>query len=531
MILNEENINLIDPEQPYPSQRAPVYADNIVATSQPLAVQAGLDVLKRGGNAVDAALAAAITLTIVEPTSNGIGSDAFAIVWDGSELTGLNGSGRAPALWTPDYFSGRRSMPQFGWDSVTVPGAVSVWVALSKRYGKIDFQSLFESGIRYADQGFQVGPVTARCWRQDAPLYAAEPAFRDHFSPVPEEHGQRVFRPDAAKTLRDIAMTEGASFYEGELAERIERAAIAGGGALRRTDLAEHKVDWVTPIPQSYREMTLHEIPPNGQGLAAQIALGILQQFDPPPVDSCDSVHLQIEVMKIALNAAAQHFADASAMQITPEALLDTGSLQRAAATIKRKAAVLPPVSLPVSHDTVYLAAADADGMMVSFIQSNYYGFGSGIVIPETGIAMQNRGWGFTLRPGHPNRVAPRKRPFHTIIPGFVTQDGKPKMSFGVMGGPMQAQGHVQMMVRIFDHGQTPQTASDAPRWHVYPDFSVGLEPGFSQAVARELAERGHALKWDTDPRTFGGAQIILREGGGYAAGSDHRKEGLACGF
>ena len=524
---------MIDAAQPYPSQRSPVGASNMVATSQPLAVQAGLDAMRKGGNAVDAALAAAITLTIVEPTSNGIGSDAFAILWDGERLVGLNGSGRAPEKWTLDYFSQYRSMPQFGWDSVTVPGAVSVWVALSERYGKLDFESLFEAGIRYAEEGFQVGPITAFHWGGDPQLYTAYPDFADHFLPAPQA-GQRAHRPDAGKTLRDIAATKGESFYQGELADRIERAAIAGGGALRKSDLAAHHVDWVDPIAQPYRDVTLHEIPPNGQGLAAQIALGILQHFDLPqsaPVDSADSMHLQIEAMKIALNAAAEHFADIAAMRVTPQKLLESGSLERAAARISRSAMTLPPVSLPISHDTVYLSAADASGMMVSFIQSNYFGFGSGIVIPETGIAMQNRGWGFSLNPSHPNCVAPGKRPFHTIIPGFVTQDGQPRMSFGVMGGPMQAQGHVQMMTRVFDYDQNPQAASDAPRWHVFPDFSVGLEPGFPEEVAKELADRGHTVRFDTNRRTFGGAQLILKSADGYIGGSDHRKEGMAAGF
>ena len=521
---------MINPSQPYPSERSPVCASNMVATSQPLAVQAGLDALRKGGNAVDAAIATAITLTIVEPVSNGIGSDAFAIIWDGEKLVGLNGSGRAPAAWTREYFSPQRCMPQFGWDSVTVPGAVSVWVALSERYGALPFETLFEAGIRYAEEGFQVGPKTAYYWGAAPYLYEAYPAFAEHFLPAPQA-GQRFFRPDAGKTLRTIAATKGESFYQGELAERIERAAIAGGGALRKSDLANHHVDWVDLIAQPYRNVVLHEIPPNGQGLAAQIALGILQNFEPPPVDSARSMHLQIEAMKIALRAAAEHFADIQAMRVTPEELLEPGSLARAAAKITDSAMSLPPASLPISLDTVYLSAADASGMMVSFIQSNYYGFGSGIVIPETGISMQNRGWGFLLDPNHPNCVAPGKRPFHTIIPGFVTEGGQPRMSFGVMGGPMQAQGHVQMMLRMFDHGQNPQAASDAPRWHVYPDFSVGLEPGFPEAVATELAQRGHSITFDTAGRTFGGAQLILKTHDGYVGGSDHRKEGMAAGF
>lgn len=521
---------MFDPRQPYPSQRAPVCASNIVATSQPLAVQAGLDCLRCGGNAVDAAIAGAITLTIVEPTGNGLGSDAFALLWDGARLVGINGSGRAPAAWTAEYFAGRTGMPALGWDSVTVPGAVSVWVALSARYGQLPFERLFAAAIDYAENGFQVGPRTAANWAMATETYRDFPDFAEHFLPAPAA-GQRVRRPAAAASLRAIAASGGEAFYRGELAQRMERAAIAGGGALRASDLAAHRADWVEPLQQPYRDAVLHEIPPNGQGLAAQLALGILRHRDVAPCDSADAVHLQIEAMKLAIRAAADHIADPQSMQVSSAELLDSGSLARAAAGIGRRATALPPRALPASHDTVYLASADAGGMMVSFIQSNYYGFGSGIVVPATGIALQNRGLGFSLDPAHPNCVAPGKRPFHTIIPGFATVDAQPRLAFGVMGGPMQAQGHVQMMTRLFDYGQNPQAASDAPRWMVDADFSVRLEAGFPATVAAELEARGHRVRYDDDVRTFGGAQLVLRTEDGYVAGSDHRKDGLAAGF
>jgi gamma-glutamyltranspeptidase/glutathione hydrolase len=521
---------MFDPAQPYESRRAPVAASNVVATSQPLAVQAGIDALKRGGNAVDAALASAITLTVVEPNNNGVGSDAFCILWDGRELAGLNASGRSPAGWTIDRFAGLAEMPRLGWDAVTVPGAVSAWVTLSERYGKLPFEDLFEWAIHYAEDGFQVGPKTAHYWQLVEERLDGFPDFAEHFFPAPRA-GQRFKRPDLARTLRSIAESRGEAFYRGELADAIERAAIAGGGALRATDLAEHAPEWVTPTAQDYRHVTLHEIPPNGQGLAAQIGLGILQHLDVDPVDSVEAVHTQIEAMKIAIHAAQSHFADPRAMRVTPEELLAPGSLEHAASTITDRAAPLPPVALPVSHDTVYLTTADADGMMVSFIQSNYMGFGSGIVIPGTGISMQNRGHGFVLDPAHPNCVGPEKRPYHTIIPGFVTSEGAPLLSFGVMGGHMQHQGHLQMVNRIFDHGQNPQAASDAPRWHVYPDFRVGLETGFSPDVLDGLIARGHDARFDGFEGTFGGAQLILKTGDGYVGGSDHRKEGHAAGF
>lgn len=516
--------------QPYASRRSPVAARNLVATSQPLAVQAGIDALRRGGNAVDAALATAITLTVVEPTSNGIGSDAFAIVWDGERLAGINGSGRAPAAWTREYFARYDQMPTFGWDAVTVPGAVSVWVALSARYGRLPFKDLFTAAIAYAEDGYPVGPVTARAWLDAEETYREFPEFVRHFLPAPRA-GQLVRLPATGRTLREIAETQGASFYRGALASRIERAAIDGGGALRTSDLEAHQADWVDPLAQPYRDVVLHEIPPNAQGLAAQIALGILAHLPVDPPDTAATVHRQIEAMKIALGAAAQHVADSRAMRVTPEALLEAGSLARAAARIARRAAPLPPVALPMSHDTVYLTTADASGMMVSFIQSNYNGFGSGIVVPDTGIALQNRGSGFVLDPRHPNCVAPRKRPFHTIVPGFVTASGRPRLSFGVMGGHMQAQGHVQMVTRLFDYGQNPQAACDAPRWRIEPDFSVALEQSFDQRVAADLTDRGHDVFIDPSSRGFGGAQLILATADGYVGGSDHRKEGQVGGF
>jgi gamma-glutamyltranspeptidase/glutathione hydrolase len=526
---------MIDWEFPYPSQRMPVAARNVVATSQPLAAQAGIDALRQGGNAVDAALATAITLTVTEPCNNGVGSDAFAIVWDGERLIGLNASGRSPAAWNPTTFQGLEQMPTLGWGSVTVPGAVSAWVALSKRCGQLPFAQLFERAIEYARDGFLVGPKTAFYWGLAGKRFTDFPDFAAHFFPggrAPAA-GELFRRPDLADTLERIATSGGEEFYRGELAERMVAHSDANGGLLRLADLADHQPEWTDPVAQPYRDVELHEIPPNGQGLAAQIALGILARFELPELalDSAESVHLQLEAMKIAIRASFEHFADPQAMRVGPEELLTPAVLDAMAAGIDRHAAALEPARLPVGHDTVYLTAADADGMMVSMIQSNFRGFGSGIVIPQTGIALQNRGSGFTLEPGHVNEVGPRKRPFHTIIPGFVTQSGQPRMSFGVMGGHMQHQGHVQMVHRIFDHRQNPQAASDAPRWHVHPDFTVGLENGVDPAVAEELARRGHTVRFEKYSHVFGGAQLIYRLDDGYCAASDHRKEGLAIGF
>ena len=521
---------MYDPNLPYRSARAPVAAANLVATSQPLAVQAGLRAMQQGGNAMDAALAAAITLTVVEPNNNGLGSDAFCILWDGAEVVGLNASGRSPAGWTAERFRGLQKMPELGWDSVTVPGAVSSWVKLSGRYGRLAFADLFESAIEYAEGGFLVGPETAFYWQLLESHYAGFAAFAEHFLPAPRA-GQLFKRPDLARSLRLIAETKGAAFYQGELAEAMVAASDAQGGCLSMQDLAAHAADWVAPISQAFKHIELHEIPPNGQGLAAQIALGILQHLPDQALDSAAEVHQQIEAMKIATATAAGRFADAEAMTVSAEELLDTASLRQAAASIGTRAMALPPVVLPVGHDTVYLTTADASGMMVSYIQSNFRAFGSGIVIPGTGIAMQNRGSGFVLDSDHVNAVGPNKRPFHTIIPGFVTANGRPEMAFGVMGGHMQHQGHVQMVNRVFGHGQNPQAASDAPRWHVYEDFSVGLESGFDPKVAEELEARGHKVRFDKRTSTFGGAQLIQRLADGYVGGSDHRKEGLVAGF
>jgi len=526
---------VIDWQFPYPSQRMPVVARNVVATSQPLAAAAGLDAMRRGGNAVDAALATAITLTVVEPNNNGVGSDAFAIVGTDDGLAGLNASGRSPAGWAPERFSGRAHMPGLGWDSVTVPGAVSAWVALSERFGRLPFAQLFDAAIGYARDGFHVGPKTAYYWNLAAPQFRDFPDFIEHFVPhgrAPRA-GELFKRPDLARTLGLIAQSRGEAFYRGELAEKMVAASRDGGGALSAEDLALHRADWVTPIRQQYRDIELHEIPPNGQGLAAQIGLAILNHFDlgSAPPDDERGIHLQIEAMKIAIRAAFDHFADEAAMRVTPAELLGAAALAKLAATIGDEACPLSPVALPIGHDTVYLTAADASGMMVSMIQSNFRGFGSGIVIPGTGISMQNRGSGFVLDPAHPNRVGPSKRPYHTIIPGFVTQNGLPRMSFGVMGGHMQHQGHVQMVNRIFDHRQNPQAASDAPRWHVFPDFSVGLETGFPASIAERLAARGHVVRREQHEATFGGAQLIYKLDDGYCAASDHRKEGLAVGF
>ena len=520
---------------PYPSRRVPVYADNVVATSHPLASLAGIEMLQKGGNAVDAALAAAVALTVVEPTGNGIGADAFALVWDGERLHGLNGSGKSPAAWSERHFSRYREMPTTGWDAVTVPGAVNAWYELSGRFGALEFASLFEPAIRYADKGFLVTPTVAALWSEARETYRQFPEFAKAFLPAGTSPaaGDRFICPGQAQSLRQIAESNGKAFYRGKIAAKIAACAAADGGLLTAADLSAHHSEWVRPIKISYREFDLHELPPNGQGLAALIALGILGHHDIGgfPPDSVDSIHLQVEAMKIAFAEAWQHISDPVTMKAAPASLLNKAYLRQRAAEIRMDRAGRPAAVAPKENGTVYLTAADQNGMMVSYIQSNYMGFGSGIVVPGTGISLQNRGAGFSLKKGHPNRVAGGKRPYHTIIPAFVTLRGRPVLSFGVMGGIMQPQGHVQMLVRILDYGFNPQAASDAPRWCLTDDFQLAIEPGFDPNLAGGLQDRGHRLIVDPAPKTFGGAQLIARLKDGYCAASDHRKDGMAMGF
>ena len=520
---------------PYPSRREPVLADAIVATSQPLAAQAGLNAMRDGGNAVDAAIAAAATLTVVEPTSNGIGSDLFAIVWDGSRLHGLNASGRSPAGIDAERLLEADEIPLRGWDAVTVPGAVSGWVALSERFGRLELDRLVTPAAAYARDGFAVGPVTAAAWSFAPRSYAG---FEDFAPFLPggaaPEPGQRFAFPDQAATLTLIGATNGEAFYRGELAERMAAHAGANGAPLGGDDLDAHRADWVGTLSQRFGDIEVHEIPPNGQGIAALEALGILERLDLAGLDpdGPHAIHLQAEAMKAAFADVNAHVADPDAMTIDPMALLDAGFLDRRAAGIDRARAGSPEVGRLQAGGTVYLCTADPDGMMVSLIQSNFHGFGSGIVVPGTGISLQNRGAGFVTQPGHPNAVAPAKRPFHTIIPAFgLNADGSPSMAFGVMGGHMQPQGHTQVVLRTALWGQNVQAALDAPRWRVESGRELALEAGVAAATRAALADRGHVLLDDTTMGGFGGGQAIVKLPGGWLGASDPRKEGAAVGF
>jgi gamma-glutamyltranspeptidase/glutathione hydrolase len=531
----------------YPSQRLPVFGRNIVSTSHPLAAQAGLRMLWKGGNAVDAAIAAAAAMTIVEPCSNGLGSDAFAILWDGHRLHGLNASGVAPRAWTPQYFRARygedaRAPSKRGWDSVTVPGAVSAWVALSERFGSLPFADLLEPAIEIAERGYAVPWVVRQKWAMAAalPELADQPGFAEAFLPRGRapEMGELFRFPAAAHTLRLIAQTFGEAFYRGEVAHAIEHHAKAHGGAMTAADLAAYRPEWVETISKPYAGHELHEIPPNGQGIAALIALGILSHFDMSAMrpDGVEAQHLQIEAMKLAFADTYRHVSERSTMEVTPEQMLDDEYLFQRAKLIDPRRAQDFGAGNPVRGGTIYLTAADERGMMVSFIQSNYMGFGSGVVVPGYGVSLQNRGHGFSLREGSPNLVAPGKRPFHTIIPAFLTRDGAPQMSFGVMGGNMQPQGHLQTLVRMLDFRQEPQAACDAPRWRFNQGLSINVEATMPAATREGLRALGHQVESFQDSyQDFGAGQFVWRLGDpaveGYVAASDPRRDGQAAAF
>ena len=529
---------------PYTSTRIPVFARNVVSTSHPLGAQAGLRMLLKGGNAVDAAIAAAATMTIVEPVSNGLGSDAFALIWDGKELHGLNASGRAPQAWTPDYFKRKHgeaaiTPPKRGFDSVTVPGAVAGWVAMSERFGKLPFADLMEPAIEAAERGYLLPPVVQQKWAAATGEMQSQPGFAQSFLPWGRAPNVgELFRFKAAgRALRAIAESKGAAYYGGEIAQAIEKFSAQHGGSLTAKDFEAYRPEWVKPIGKDYRGYTLHEIPPNGQGIAALIALGILDKFDVAglAVDGVDSQHLQIEAMKLAFADVYKYVAEPASMAVSVEQMLDDAYLASRAKLIDMKKAQDFGAGNPVKGGTIYLSAADEDGMMVSFIQSNYMGFGSGCVEPEFGISLQNRGHAFSLEAGA-NQVSPGKRPFHTIIPAFLTKEGQAVMSYGVMGANMQPQGHMQTLVRMLDYKQSPQAACDAPRWRYNAGFEINVEAAMNPQTVQGLADRGHRMEVINDSyQDFGAGQFIWRAGDpkveGYVAASDSRRDGQAVGF
>jgi gamma-glutamyltranspeptidase / glutathione hydrolase len=526
---------------PY-NRRSPMLGTRgAVCTSQPLAAAAGLDVLRLGGNAVDAAIATAVTLAVVEPTSNGIGGDAFALVWVDGKLHGLNASGRAPAALTSELLEGlgHTHVPYRGWLPVTVPGAPAAWRDLHARFGRLEFEQLFEAAIGYARNGYPVSPTLAVNWQRAERAYAIleDAAFgpwRDTFTiggRAPRA-GEIVRLPDHARTLELIATTRAGAFYDGELARQLEAFAARTGGVITGSDLRAHESTWVEPISTNYRGYDVWEIPPNGQGIAALGALNILEGFDLTrhPRDSVQSYHLQLEAMKLAFSDTRAFVADPTRADVPVRGLLDKAYAAQRRALIGERALEPTPGS-PPRGGTVYLCTADADGGMVSFIQSNYAGFGSGIVVPGTGIALQNRGANFTLQPDHPNRLEPGKRPYHTIIPAFLTREGSPVGPFGVMGGFMQPQGHTQVIVNTVDYGMNPQAALDAPRWQWLEGRKVELEAQVPTWIAEGLQARGHAVSLQLEAGSFGRGQIIWRDGDTLIAASESRTDGQALVF
>jgi gamma-glutamyltranspeptidase/glutathione hydrolase len=529
----------------YPSVRLPVFARNVVSTSHPLAAQVGLSLLQRGGNAVDAAVGAAAAMTILEPCSNGLGSDAFCILWDGRELYGLNASGRAPAAWTLEYFqkkygAGPLHPPARGWDSVTVPGAVAGWAELSRRFGNLSFADVLAPAIDIAERGYAVPVVVQEKWAAAVPELKDLPGFAQTFMPEGRapQVGERFAFLSAARALKKIAETCGAALYGGEIAAAAAAHAAKYGGAMRVEDFAAFSPEWVRPIGMDVYGHRLHQIPPNSQGIAALIALGILQHVDVAAhaVDSAASLHLQIEAMKLGFADTYAHVADPIDMRRTVAQMLDPEYLKKRAALIDPKRAQVFGEGHGTQGGTIYLTAADESGMMVSFIQSNYMGFGSGIVVPEWGLSLQNRGHAFSLDSASPNCVAPGKRPFHTIIPGFLTKDGLPQMSFGVMGANMQPQGHLQTLVRMLVYQQSPQAACDAPRWRFNEGLSINVEAAMPSATTGDLRALGHQIEVIRDSyQDFGAGQFIWRLGDpaveGYVAASDPRRDGQAAGY
>lgn len=514
----------------YPSRRSVVYARRgMVCASQPLAAQAGLDMLKEGGNAVDAAIAAAACLTVLEPTSNGLGSDAFALVWTGGKLHGLNASGRAPRSLSAGLVRelGCKEVPARGWIPVMVPGAPSAWAELAQKFGRLPLEAVLAPAIGYAEEGYAVTPVISRLWDKACREFSQTfqgPCFAPWFETfAPQGRAPRageVWRsPGHAASLRKIAATGAKAFYQGELADRMDAFSRETGGYLRRSDLEDYWCEWVEPIHADYRGYQVWELPPNGDGVVALMALTILEGFTFPHRDCADTMHKQLEAMKLAYTDGKRYVADPEYMRVTAKELLSKEYAARRRSLIGEEA-LTPEPGDPRGSGTVYLCAADGEGNMVSYIQSNYMGFGSGIVVPGTGISLQNRGANFSLDEGMENCLEPGKKSFHTIIPAFLTKDGEPVGPFGVMGGFMQPQGHVQVVMNTVDFHMNPQEALDAPRWQWTGGKKVQVERGFPFGVTEELVRRGHEISVLPESITFGRGQVIWRDGQGTLCGA-----------
>lgn len=514
----------------YPSRRSLQYARRgMVCTSHPLAAEAGLSILRQGGNAVDAAVAAAACLTVLEPVSNGLGSDCFAIVHTGGRLYGLNGSGPSPGLLTLEALQrqGLAAMPETGWLPVMVPGAPGAWAALAKRFGRLPLTQLLAPAADYAEEGYPVSPIIAELWERAVRLALARPLGPESAEWLrlfaPEGRAPRageIWRsPGHAATLRELGETGCESLYRGRLAETIDAFSKETGGTLRAEDLAGYQPEWVEPIRLDYRGYTVWELPPNGHGLTALMALQLFEGFSPAGRYDALTLHRQIESMKLALSDGMRYIADPRFMKARVEELLSPAYAARRRAQIGGQA-LLPEAGDPFCGGTVYLCTADSDGNMVSLIQSSYLDFGAHIALPGTGIALGNRGCNFSLDPARENCVGPRKRSYHTIIPGFLSKDGRALGPFGVMGCFMQPQGHLQLLSSLIDFHMNPQEALDAPRWQWVKGRQIMVEPAFPEGPLQQLQEWGHEISVAPDPLSFGRGQCILREESGVLAGA-----------
>ncbi|MEA4956093.1 MAG: gamma-glutamyltransferase family protein [Pseudoflavonifractor sp.] len=532
--------------QRYPSQRYPIYArSGMVNCSSPQAAAAGLEVLRQGGNAMDAAVAAAAALTVVEPTANGIGADAFALVWSEKDqkLYGLNSSGPAPRLASietvlADHRDVDGKMPTYGWTPVTVPGAPKAWAELSRRFGRLPLSKSVAPAVRYAREGYPCAPNLAVMWQRAFGKYrqtCTGPEFEEWyrtFAPEgrPYEAGDMIRLPHHADTLEAIGETGAAAFYSGEIARKIDADSRKFGGYLRYEDLASYEAKWVEPISVDYRGYQVCEIPPNGQGIAALMALNILKEFTFQEKDCVQTYHRQLEAMKMAFADAFHYVTDPDCMELDYHRLLLPAYGAQRAAEMGETARIYTN-ALPPKSGTVYLCCADGEGNMVSYIQSNYMGFGSGIVVEGTGVALQNRGHDFSLDSADANCLKPGKRSYHTIIPGFLMKDGGPVGPFGVMGGYMQPQGHVQVVMNYVDFRLDPQQALDAPRWQWMRDNSVTVETRFDMELARKLQRIGHDIRADLSTPSFGRGQMIVRlDNGVLVGGTESRTDSnIAC--
>ncbi|MUV39038.1 Gamma-glutamyltransferase [Lentibacillus sp. JNUCC-1] len=522
---------------PYPSQRMTTYSrKGMVATSQPIAAQIGVDILKQGGNAVDAAIATAAALTVVEPTTTGVGGDAFAIVWMNEKMYGINGSGPAPESISIDAVKelGYEAMPKYGFIPVTVPGAPATWAALSERFGNLSLRETLQPAINYAREGFALTPVLGKYWERAYHIFkehTSGEAFTHWFETFakngPPKIGDMWASEDLARTLERIGDTGAEAFYRGELADQIDAFSKKHGGFLSRDDLAKYRAEWVDPISVNYRGYDVWELPPNSQGLVALMALNILEGFEFGEKETVATYHKQMEAMKLAFADGFKHITEEHRMMYTPEELMNLDYIARRRALIGERA-LMPEAGEPRQGGTVYLAAADGDGNMVSFIQSNYMGFGSGLVVPGTGISLQNRGYDFSLDPSHINALKGGKKTFHTIIPGFMTEGDQAVGPFGVMGGFMMPHGHVQLVMNTIDFHLNPQAALDAPRWQWMKNKLIKVEPGFPLHIAQALGRKGHQIEYAGDHGGFGRGQIIWRnsETGVLMGGTESRTDG-----